>query len=470
MKVLVLGAGRVGGSLARELQAQGEDVTIVDSDPRRLEELGRRIDVQRLQGNAAHPDVLQRAGAYDAELVFATTGADEINMVASQICYTLFEVTNIVARIRTPAYLEHREVLFDFEHLPIKAVVNPELEMAEEMCLIVQHPGAAQVLNLGGGCLRLCAFDIPEHWEHIGTPISDLFELGGKSFRVPLVGRGEKSFPPDDDDRLAAGDMLFVLASANEIASVMKNLNLQDKTFKRVMIGGGGHLAARLVRELLKRTGASVRLVEIDEARCQQLAEELSCVVLCGDITDEEFLLEENIEHIDAFFALTNSDEANVLATRIAHLNGARTTAALLISPAMKELAGLAGTDLVVSPVDAAIDAFRSYFRRGRVLREHGLAGDLGQVMEIEALGTSESSKLVGKPALKVELPGNARIFAIARPYKGSRFNAMLIDEDLTIEQNDRVIVFVPVQENDQALFRVQKQIERVFYAPPQAF
>lgn len=470
MKVLVLGAGRVGGSLARELQAQGEDVTIIDSDARRLAELGRRLDVQRMHGNAAHPDVLQRAGAYDAELVFATTGADEINMVASQICYTLFEVTNIVARIRTPAYLERRHELFNFEHLPIKAAVNPELEMAEELCLIVQHPGACQALNLGGGSMRLCAYKIREDWEYVGAPISDLLALAGKSFRVPLIGRGERSFPPDQDDRLAAGDILFVLAGVNHISSVMKSLALQDKAFKRVMIGGGGHLGARLVRGLQRRTGASVRLVEVREDRCQQLAEELSCVVLCGDITDEEFLLEENLEHIDAFFALTNSDETNLLATRIAHRNHARTTAALLLSPPLHELAQLAGTTLTVSPVDAAVDAFRSYFRRGRVLREHGLSEGHGQVMEIEALGTSETSKLVGSPAGSIELPGNSIIAAVARPRKAHTFDPMLMTDELCIEQNDRVIVFVPDQEDKRTQFKVQKQIERAFYAPPESF
>ena len=470
MKVLVLGAGRVGGSLAHALQSQGEDVTIVDNDGLRLEELGRRIDVQRVLGNAAHPDVLQKAGAYDADIIFATTGADEINMVASQICYTLFEVTNIVARIRTPAYLERRHELFDFEHLPIKAAVNPELEMAEELCLIVQHPGARQALNLGAGCLRLCAFQIPEGWEYIGIPMSELYQASGKSFEVPLVGRGDKGFPPSEEERLAVGDTLFVLASVGDIGSVMKKFFLQGKPFKRVMIGGGGHLGARLVRELQRRTAASVRLVEIREQRCQQLAEDLSCVVLRGDITDEEFLLEENIEHIDAFFALTNSDENNLLATIIANRHSTRTTGALLMSPAMRELARVAETTLVVSPVEAAVDAFRSYFRRGRVLREHGLVDAFGQVMEIEALGTAETSTLVGRPASSVELPGNSKVFAVARPRKSGTFRPLLISEAPTIKENDRVIVFVPRQENEQELLKVQKQIERVFYAPPESF
>lgn len=469
MKVLVLGAGRVGGSLARELQSQDEDVTIVDSDGQRLEELGRRIDVQRVLGNAAHPDVLQQAGAYDADIVFATTGADEINMVASQICYTLFEVTNIVARIRTPAYLERRHELFNFEHLPIKAAVNPELEMAEQLCLIVQHPGARQALTLGAGCLRLCAFQIPKDWQYIGAPMSELYEAGGKRFEVPLLGRGEKGFPPSDEERLAAEDTLFVLSSVGDIGSVMKKLHLQDKPFKRVMIGGGGHLGARLVRELQGRTAASVRLVEIREGRCQRLAEDLSCVVLRGDITDEHFLLEENIEHIDAFFALTNSDETNLLATAIAKRLHTRTTGALLMSPAMRELAEVAGTTHVVSPVVAAVDAFRSYFRRGRVLREHSLVHHFGQVMEIEALGTAETSTLVGSPASSIELPGESSVFAVARPHKAGTFHPLLISEAPTIKENDRVIVFVPRQESERDLLKVQKQIERTFYAPPES-
>lgn len=470
MKVLVLGAGRVGASLARALQFQGEDVIIVDNDPLRLEELGRRMDVERIFGNAAHPDVLQQAGAFDADIVFATTGADEINMVASQICYTLFEVTNIVARIRTPAYLERRHELFDFEHLPIKAAVNPELEMAEELCLIVQHPGARQVLNLGAGCLRLCAFQIPEDWRYIGVPISKLYEVGGKPFEVPLVGRGDKGFPPSEAEQLAADDTLFVLASVNDIGSVMKRLFLQGKPFKRVMIGGGGHLGARLVRELQHRTAASVRLVEIREDRCQRLAEDLSCVVLRGDITSEEFLLEENIEHIDAFFALTNSDEANLLATVIAKRHKTRTTGALLMSPAMHELAEIAGTTLAVSPVEAAVDAFRSYFRRGRVLREHSLVNTFGQFMEIEALGTAETSTLVGRPASSIDLPGESRVFAVARPHKSGSFRPLLISHEPTIQENDRLIVFVPRQESEQDLLMVQKHIERVFYAPPESF
>ena len=470
MKVLILGAGRVGGSLAQALVEQGEDVTIVDSDALRLEELGRRLDVERVLGNAAHPDVLQRAGAYDAEIVFATTGTDEINMVASQICYTLYEVTNIVARIRTPAYLERQAELFNFEHLPIKAAINPELEMAEELCLVVQHPGAHQALNLGSGSLRVCAFEVPEGWAHIGSRICDLPELVGRAFLVPLVGRGETGFVPTEEERLAAEDTLFVLARVADISAVMKKLELQGKPFKRVMIAGGGHLGMRLVRELQDRTTASVRLVELREDRCRQLAEDLSCVVLRGDMTDEEFLLEENIEHIDAFFALANSDETNLLATAIASRHKTRTTAALLLRPAMRELALRAGTDLVVSPIEAAVDAARSYFRRGRVLREHSLVEDFGQVMEIEALGTAENSQLIGRPATSIALPGGAKIFAVARQRKLGAYKAHLLTDELTLEQNDRVVVFVPRQASEQALIRVQKHIERVFYAPPEAF
>ncbi len=469
MKVLVLGAGRVGGSLASALLAQGEDVTIVDHDALRLEELGRTLDVQRVTGNAAHPDVLQRAGAYDAEVVFATTGADEINMVASQICYTLFEVTNIVARIRTTAYLERRHELFDFEHLPIKAAVNPEMEMAEQLCLIVQHPGARQALNLGAGSLRLCAFQVLDDWPHRHIPLAELYTLADRRFEVPLIGRDERSFTPNQDTQLAAGDTLFVLASSEDIGAVMKRLSLQERPFKRVMVGGGGHLSARLVRELQRRTSASVRLVEVREERCRQLAEDLSCVVLRGDITDERFLLEENIEHIDAFFALANSDEHNLLASRIASRHGARITAALLMSPAMGELASLAGTTLVVSPVAAAVDSFRSCFRRGRVMREHSLAGDYGQVMEIEALGTPATSKLVGRPATSINLPGGSGIMAVARARKSGEFTAMLISEAPDIRENDRLMVFVPRQQSAQHLIKVQKQIERVFYAPPKA-
>jgi len=470
VKVLILGAGRVGGSLAQALAEQGEDVTIVDSDARRLDELGRRLDVQRVLGNAAHPDVLQRAGAYDAESVFATTGADEINMVASQICYTLFEVTSIVARIRTPAYLERRSELFSFEHLPIKAAINPELEMAEELCLVVQHPGARQALNLGANSLRVCAFDVPEGWSRLGKPVCSLVEAVGRAFAVPLIGRSGTGFVPNDDEPLAAGDTLFVLAREGDISAVMKRLELQGKPFKRVMIAGGGHLGTRLVRALQARTSASVRLVEVREDRCQQLADELSCVVLRGDMTDEEFLLEENIEHIDAFFALANSDETNLLATAIASRHNTRITAALLLRPAMREIARQAGATLVVSPVEAAVDAFRSYFRRGRVLREHSLVENFGQVMEIETLGTADTSELIGRRALDVELPGGAKIFAVARQRKSGGYKGRLLEHSLLLEPNDRVVVFVPKQASEQALVRAQKDIERVFRAPPQAF
>ena len=470
MKILILGAGRVGGSLAQALTEQGEDVAIVDSDQRRLEEIGRRLDVERVLGNAAHPDVLQQAGAYDAEIVFATTGADEINMVASQICYTLFGITNIVARIRTPAYLERRAELFDFEHLPIKAAVNPELEMAESLCLVVQHPGAREAFNLGSGSLRICAFEVPGDWVHRDSRVSDLFETVGRSFLVPLIGRGDQGFVPSEEERVLADDTLFVLARVGDMSAVMKKLDLQGKPFKRVMIAGGGHLGTRLVRELQARTSASVRLVEIREDRCQALAESLSCVVLRGDMTDEEFLLEENIEHIDAFFALANSDETNLLATAIASRHKTRITAALLLRPAMREIALRAGTTLVVSPVDAAVDTFRSYFRRGRVLREHSLVKDFGQVMEIEALGTAQTSELVGQPAASISLPGGARIFAVARQRKSGAYKALLLTDDLLLAENDHVVVFVPRQENEQALIRVQKQIEQVFRAPPEAF
>jgi trk system potassium uptake protein len=437
MKILILGAGQVGGTLAENLASEGFDITLVDSDANTLEGLRLKLDIQTVQGWAAHPDVLTRAGADDADMLIAVTSSDEVNMVACQVCYSLFRTPTKIARIRSSSYLE-RAGFFSGEHMPIDVLINPEQVVTDNIRQLLEHPGALQVLDFADGRIQLVAVKAYYGGFLVGQELRFLRQhMPNFDTRVAAIYRRGRAIVPHGNTVIEADDEVFFIAAREHINAVMAELRRVERPFKRIMIAGGGNIGQRLAKTI--EPYFNVKVLEYSRERSDVLAETLNqSVVLNMDATDRERLLEENVEHCDVFCAVTNDDEVNIMSSLLAKRLGARQVITLIGKPAYVDLVQGGDIDIAISPQQATTSSLLSYVRRADVARVHSLRRGAAEAIEAIAHGDSRSSKVVGRAIGDIKLPEGASIGAIARG------NAVLIAHDnVVVEADDHVILFL---------------------------
>ena len=437
MKILILGAGQVGGTLAEHLANEAFDITLVDRDPDRLNELRDRLDIQTVQGWASHPDVLKRAGADDADMLISVTSSDEVNMVACQVCYSLFRTPTKIARIRSASYVR-REDFFQGEHMPIDVLINPEQVVTDQVRQLLEHPGALQVLDFAEGRIQLVAVKAYYGGPLVGQELRFLRQhMPNVETRVAAIFRRGRAIIPEGNTVLEADDEVFFIAAAEHINAVMSELRRVERPYKRVMIAGGGHIGARLAQGI--EHSFSVKILEYRRTRCDELAKNLnSTVILHGDATDGELLLEENIENTDAFCAVTDDDEVNIMSSLLAKRLGVRQVMTLIGKPAYVDLVQGGDIDIAISPQQATTSSLLTYVRRADVARVHSLRRGAAEAMEAVAHGDSRSSKVVGKTINHIDLPQGVSIGAVARGDE-----VIIARDDLVIESDDHVILFL---------------------------
>lgn len=437
MKIIILGAGQVGTSVAENLVSEANDITIVDTDGRRLQELQDRMDLRTVAGHASHPEVLDRAGATDADMILAVTNSDETNMVACQVAYTLFHTPTKIARIRAPEYLQHAE-LFAPGSLPIDVLISPEQLVTEYIQRLIEHPGALQVLEFANGRVSLVAVKAYHGGPLVGQALSALRDhMPGIETRVAAIFRRDKPIIPEGDTVIEADDEVFFVAAKKNVRTVMGELRKLDKPVKRVMLAGGGNIGKRLAEALERRY--QVKLIEHDARRTRHLSEELEkTIVLLGDAADRELLTEENIESMDVFCALTNDDEANVLSAMLAKRLGARKVMSIINRAAYVDLVESGVIDIAISPQQATIGSLLAHVRRGDVAVVHALRRGAAEAIEAVAHGDQDSSKVVGRALEDVPLPPGTTIGAIVRGDE-----VLIAHHDIVIQEEDHVILFV---------------------------
>ncbi|MEM6707536.1 MAG: Trk system potassium transporter TrkA [Pseudomonadota bacterium] len=437
MKILIIGAGQVGGTLAENLASEAFDITLIDINATRLYELKDRLDIQTVHGHGSHPDVLRRAGADDADLLVAVTESDEVNIVACQVCYTLFQTPTKIARIRSASYLL-RDSLFQSEHMPIDVLINPEGVVTEHIVQLLKHPGALQVLNFAEGRVQLVAVRAVFGGPLVGQAIKTLREHIPKvDTRVAAIFRRGRPITPTGDTVIEVDDEVFIVAASEHIDLVMSELRRVEKPFKKVVIAGGGNIGLRLAREVEDRF--SVKVIEFNEPRCVELAEKLNrTVVLNGDATDRELLLEENIEQCDAFCAVTNDDEVNIMSSLLAKRLGVRQVMTLIGKRAYVDLVQGGDIDIAVSPQQATTSSLLSHVRRGDVAMVHSLRRGAAEAIEAIAHGDKRTSKVVGRTIGEIDLPKGTSIGALVRDDE-----VLIAHDDVIIETDDHVILFL---------------------------
>ncbi|MBL3590340.1 MAG: Trk system potassium transporter TrkA [gamma proteobacterium endosymbiont of Lamellibrachia anaximandri] len=437
MKIIILGAGQVGRSVANALVHEDNDITVVDQNNDLLLELQDRLDLGILQGHAGQPDVLRRAGAEDADMILAVTNSDETNMVACQVAYTLFHTPMKIARVRSQAYLDYPEI-FAHEAFPVDVLISPEQLVTEYILRLVEYPGALQVLDFAGGRVRLVAVKAYYDGPLVGHKLRTLYDhIPNTDARVAAIYREGEVIQPMGDTVIEADDEVFFIAATENIRAVMSELRKQEKRYKRLIFAGAGNIGRRLAQSLESKY--RVKLIESDQDRAREIAERLDkTIVLHGDAADEDLLLEENIENTDVFCAVTNDDEANILSAMLAKRLGAGKVMALINRAAYVDLVQSGPIDIAISPELATIGSLLTHVRRGDVVVVHSLRRGAAEAIEAVAHGDRGSSKVVGRTIDEIKLPKGASIGAVVRGEE-----VLIAHHDTTIESGDHVILFL---------------------------
>ena len=437
MKIIILGAGQVGASVAANLCGEANDITIVDRNPDALHTLQERHDLRAIAGHAAWPSVLTRAGGDDADMIIAVTNSDETNMIACQIAYTLFHTPTRIARIRNVEYLRSGD-LFRREALPIDVLISPEQLVTDYIEKLISFPGALQVLDFAGGKAQMVAVRVSPESALANKKIAALCNcLPVDDFRIMSLFRGGQAIIPDGDTEILMDDEVFIIAAPKNIRSLLKTIRPLDKPVKRVMIASGGNIGMRLARKLERPY--QVKVIELSPQRAGKAAEELkSAIVLNGDAADEELLLEENIDATDVFCALTNADEANIISCMLAKRLGAGKVLALINRASYVDLVQSNVIDIAVSPQQATIGSLLAHIRKGDVVVVHSLRRGAAEAIEAVAHGDRKSSRVVGRSLEEIPLPPQTSIGAVVRG------DAVIVaHHDTVIEPEDHVILLV---------------------------
>ncbi|MDP1558779.1 MAG: Trk system potassium transporter TrkA [Nitrosomonas sp.] len=463
MKIIILGAGQVGSTVAESLVSEANDITMVDIAASRLSLLQDRMDLRTVVGNAAHPSVLMRAGAEDADMILAVTASDETNLVACKLAATIFNTPTKIARIRSAEYLSHPEI-FSQENFCVDFAICPEQILTDYIKKLMAFPEALQVLDFAAGKVSLVAVRAFYGGPLVGQRLQALRKhVPNVDTRVAAIFRKNRPIIPEGGTVVEAEDEVFFLAAAGDIRIVLRELRRMDKPVKRIMIAGGGKIGKRLSEAL--EQDYQVKIIEHDHQTSQSLAVDLNnTLVLHGDATDETLLESEGIAEMDVFCALTNDDESNIMSAMLAKRMGAHKVIALINRKAYVDLVESSGIDIAISPAQVTIGSLLAYVRHGDVATVHSLRRGAAEALELVAHGDVKSSNVVGRKIEDIKLPKGATIGAIVRDLSvlrdvcgGSNFaeqegghdesnrkiQVIIAHHDTIIAPGDHVILFV---------------------------
>lgn len=437
MKIIILGAGQIGCNLAEYLVREGNEITVVDVSSSKLSDLTARLDIRTVEGKVSHPSVLKKAGCDDADLLIAVTDSDELNMLACEVTNTLFSTPTKILRVRDNDYLDHPE-LFSEQALGVDLTICPEQLVTDSIYRIFEFPGTLQVLDFAKGKVQLVAVQAIHGGPLVGKQLASLKQhLPDVDTRVAAIYRRGEGITPRGDTVIETDDEVFFIASRKDIRAVMKELRKAEQGYRRVIIAGGGNIGERLAERL--ESDHQVKLIEIDGARCQYLAERLTeTIVLNASATRKSLLVEENIDDCDIYCALTNDDEDNIMSSLLAKRLGAKKVLTLINNPAYVDLIQGDRIDIAISPQQVTIGSILTHVRRGDVAKVHSLRRGAAEAIEAVAHGDAGSSQVVGRKVDEIPLPDETIIGAIVRDDE-----VILDHSDVTIETNDHLILFL---------------------------
>jgi len=447
VRIIILGAGQVGRTAAYHLsREEANDVTVVDTNEDILRDLQDRLDIRTVNGNAASPRILEAAGIVGTDILVALTNSDEVNMLACHIAWTLYRTPKKIARVRSAAFTE-REALFGENAVAVDVWISPEQLVTEYVARLIRYPGALQVLDFADGRVRLVGVRALQGGPLVGQALRTLREhIPGADARVAAIYRAGKSIQPEGDTVIEDGDEVFFLAARKDIRLVMSEMRKEEAPARRVVIAGGGNIGFRLASELEDKN--QVKLIERDSKRARRVSELLNrTTVLLGDAADEELLLEENIDSVDVFAALTNSEEANILSAMLAKRLGAHKVMALINKPSYAELIESGSIDIAISPQTVTIGSLLTHVRRGDIVRVHSLRRGAAEAIEVVVHGDTDSSKVIGRRIEDIKLPQGTTLGAVVRGE-----DVIIAHHDTSIQADDHLILFLTDRRHIEAV------------------
>jgi trk system potassium uptake protein TrkA len=410
MKIIIIGAGDVGFNIAQRLSEENHDVVVIEKDPAKIRHIQNVIDVQAILGSGTDPSTLQEAGIKESDILVAATDNDEANLIVCFYAQYLTDYITKIARVRNPEYMKHSEI-FTQDYLNIDLIINPQSEMVASMLNLTEMPIASDVMDFVDGRIKLIGVTIKEDSPLVGRKLSSFNEYE-HSILVGVIIRGERVIVPKGQDTIQQNDLVYCVTRREDISNIFELMNLKEEGLNRVMIVGGGETGLALA-ESLDVTTINTKIIEKDGQRCLELAERLEkVVVLNGDGTDRDFLIEENVADVDIMVVLTGDEENNVLISLLGKALGVKKTVTKIGKLSYIPLVSAIGIDTVVSPRLSAIRAILQFIRKGKVVRVAPLKGEGAEVIEFEALETSD---IVNTPLAEVKFPKEAIVGAIVR-------------------------------------------------------
>ncbi|TYB89366.1 Trk system potassium transporter TrkA [Oceaniovalibus sp. ACAM 378] len=438
MKVIICGAGQVGWQIARHLAGEKNDVTVVDNNADLVRRATDTLDVQGVAGFASYPDVLDRAGARDADMLIAATHSDEVNMVTCQVAHSVFSVPRKIARLRSQSYLDALySDLYRRDHMPIDVVISPEREVADAALRRLAAPVAFDTQAFLGGMTQLVGIALDADCPVLNTPLRQLTDLFS-TLRALVVGvrRNGVLFAPDAGDQLFAEDQIYVLAHRDD---VKRTLEIFGKSFaqqRRVVIIGGGNVGLAVATALEKRTDrVRVKIIERSRPIAERAADMLErTIVLHGDGLNMELLTEASISKADAVLCVTDDDKVNVLAGVRAKSAGCKMAICLVNDPTLQSLMGPLNIDAFVNPRSTTVSSILRHIRQGRVRGVYSIGDAEAEVIEAQVLSTSPIS---GQLIRDIAFPEGVLVGAVQ---KGDQ--VITPNGKTRVEEGDLIVLF----------------------------
>jgi trk system potassium uptake protein len=438
VKIIILGAGQVGGSLTEHLADEQNDVTVVDNSEVALRQLQDRLDIRTVKGDASKPTTLSDAGAEDADMLIAVTDSDEVNMLACTIAFTLYQTPTKICRIREVDYLNEDETLFRSGAIPVDVTISPERLVTDAIHQLILNPGSLQVMDFASGKIRLVAVKAVEGGPIVGRELQEIREhMPNVDTRVAAIFRKSQSaIIPEGSTVVEPDDEAFFIAASENIRAVTSELRKLDEPYKRVMIAGGGKIGASLAKRLER--DYQVKVLELNYDRCRALSEELEeSIVLNGSANDSSLMQQENISNTDVFCAVTNNGESNIMMSMLAKRLGAKKVITLITNSAYAELVGQE-IDIAISPQQITISSLLTHVRKGDISAVHSLRRGAAEALEITAHGDPKTSKVVGRRLDELDLPPGTTAGAILRDNR-----VIIAHGHVVVEEDDHVILFL---------------------------
>lgn len=438
MNIVILGAGQVGASLANVLVSEQHNVTIVDNNAAKLSAIRERLDVGTVHGHASHPDILRAANCLDADMVVAVTNNDETNMIACQVAFTVFSTPMKIARVRSENYQANQE-LFTDEAIPIDVIIVPEHLVSDYVTQLISHPGARQVVEFADGKLHLITVRVDVDALVANSSIGGFIEKhSSATVKVLTIYRNKNRIKIDNKTVFKPNDEVILAVYEYMTAKIIKEFQCNINPYRSIIIAGGGNIGYALAKNLEKKY--YIKIIDPGETRVNFLAENLEkALVIKGDASDSELLLDENIAQTDLFCAVTNNDGINIMSSLLAKRAGARKVISLITRGSYSELIAGSEIDAAFSPQHITVSALLRHIRRGDVVQAHSIKEGAMEALELIVHGDEKTSEVVGKKIQSIVMPRETELVAIER--KG---NIIMEFSDVdVIESNDKLVILL---------------------------